>query len=369
MRHGSRRALGVVLVSALVVLAGCSGAANGGGEASQLAAETQAGGGGDGASAQQDGGSSDDAFQVRERQIVMTGEVSLRVDDYAGARRNLTATAEDLGGFVSDSSRRRHEVAGGSYVTGSVTLRVPREEFDAMMDRAEAAGTVRSSTTQSKDVTDQVVDVEARLRNLRTQRDRLRTLYEQANDTESVLEVQKRLSETQERIERLEAERRSLERRVSYSTVRVELGEERPESAPEAVRNWYDAPLVGAFLESVDGVVVVARAAAVLAAYALPYLLVFGVPPLLLGAVAYRRWRGGDGADGSPDGGAAGTSDGDDVPDDGGDGDGAPADGEDAAGTPADESVDGSADGGTREGADDGGEADRSDDGGTGGAA
>ncbi|MFB6304355.1 MAG: DUF4349 domain-containing protein, partial [Haloferacaceae archaeon] len=236
--------------------------------------------------------------------------------------------------------RRRHEVTGGTYVTGSVTLRVPRERFGAMMDRAEAAGTVQSSTVQSKDVTDQLVDIEARLENLRAQRERLRTLYERANDTEAVLEVQQRLSETQERIERLEAQKRSLERRVAYSTVRVELREERPEPGPEEIEQWYDVPLVGAFLESVNGVVVVVRAAAVLAAYALPYLLAFGLPPALLVAVGYRRWRASDG-DGA---GADPTDGGGNVPDSTGGENGSgeeSATGEDESATGDDESATG----------------------------
>ncbi|MFB6157009.1 MAG: DUF4349 domain-containing protein [Haloferacaceae archaeon] len=387
-RLESHRGLGVVLLAVLLVLAGCSGAGGGGGGAGQAAPESLAereasAGGADGAESaaggDADGGSGGDALQVRRRQVIRTGDVTVRVESYDAARRNLTAAARDLGGFVSDSSRRRHEVRAGTYVTGTVTLRVPRDWFGAMMDRAEGVGTVRSSTVRSKDVTDQLVDIDARLRNLRAQRERLRTLYEEANDTEAVLEVQRRLSETQERIERLEAKKRTLERRVAYSTIRVELREERPEPGPREIRKWYDVPLVGAFLESVHGVVIVARAAAVLAAYALPYLLAFGLPPVLLAALGYRRWRGsgGDGEDGAPgddpddeDGGALrdAPESGDDAGASGDDGDGGTrdegdGDGETAEAAGAPEGTDGSdagpPDGDGPAGADAGGDADR----------
>ncbi|MFB6304523.1 MAG: DUF4349 domain-containing protein, partial [Haloferacaceae archaeon] len=122
-RIGSPRRIGVVLLVALVLLAGCGGAGSGGaggGAGSADVEETAVAEAG--APETRDGGSGDDALQVRQRQVIRTGQVTLRVDDFGRARRNLTAAAQDLNGFVSDSSRRRHEVTGGTYVTGSVTL-------------------------------------------------------------------------------------------------------------------------------------------------------------------------------------------------------------------------------------------------------
>lgn len=292
-----RRTFAALLVAALIVLAGCSGAGGGGdgGEAADFAAteaaEQAAGAPAEEAPSEADAGSGDGAPQVRDRRVIRTGRVTLTVDDYERARGNLTRAVEEMDGFVSDSTRRTHEVRGGTYVTGSVTLRVPNERFDAAMDRAESMGTVERTETNSEDVTDRLVDIEARLSNLRSERERLRTLYDRANDTEDVLAVQRRLSETQERIERLEAQQRSLERQVTYSTITVDLNEERPEPGPDAVQQWYDVPLVGAFLESVHGVTVALRALAVLAAYALPYLLVFLGPVALVGGLAVRRYR------------------------------------------------------------------------------
>lgn len=329
----SRRTFAALLVAALIVLAGCSGAGGDGGEAADLAAteaaEQAAGAPAEEAPSEADGGSDDGAPQVQDRQVIRTGRVTLTVDDYERARRNLSRAVEEMDGFVSDSTRRTHEVRGGTYVTGSVTLRVPNERFDAAMDRAESMGTVERAETNSEDVTDRLVDVEARLSNLRSERERLRTLYDRANDTEDVLAVQRRLSETQERIERLEAQQRSLERQVTYSTITVDLNEERPDPGPDAVQKWYDVPLVGAFLESVHGVTVALRALAVLAAYALPYLLVFLGPVALVGGLAVRRYRR------RSDGGGTEAADSRDAPADDGEtagSDGGPSEADDGAG-------------------------------------
>lgn len=297
-----------LVLAGLVVLAGCGGA-GGGGDAGvartepveRQAADGASGGGGDAAAgaptatpalaedADTDGASKDFA---RQRSLIRTGRVELEVDDFEGAKTNLTAATESYGGFVSDSQRKLHRVDNETYVTGALELRVPRENFSALLTRVEAEGTVLAADTEVQDVTDQLVDLNARLDNLRAERDQLRTLYRRANDTEDVLAVQRRLSDVQEEIERLEARKQSLERRVALSTIRVELREPRPEPEPEPLEQWYEEPIVGAFLESVDGVVVTLRAMVVLGAYALPYILVFGLPLLVIGFLLRRRGGG-----------------------------------------------------------------------------
>jgi hypothetical protein len=284
-----RRPTLVVLFAVLVVLAGCGGSAGGadagaGGGASESmaveedaprAADTNGGGG--------DGGSAD---TVAGRSIIRTGEVRLRVDSYEDSAAALETVAEARGGYVSDSVRQVHDADGNEWTSGRVVLRVPQANFSATMRAVEAEGEVLESQIQTQDVTDQVVDLEARLTNLRAERERLRTLYAQANDTEDVLAVERRLSEVQTEIEQTEARLQSLERRVAYSTITVELSEPRPEGpAPDA---WYDTPVVAAFLESVEGVGVLLRALVVGFAYAAPYLLILFTPLAVLGALLYR---------------------------------------------------------------------------------
>ena len=288
-----------VLAAALVLLvvtAGCGGASvgSGGDGGNGAAAGGGAGDGGDGGDGGFSSGAPDEARDVggdelaklQQRQVIFTGQVVLEVDDFEAARRNLSEAARARGGFVSDARAQLHRVDEERYRTGVVVLRVPRENFSALMERVEAGGTVVSSETSSQDVTDQLVDIEARLSSLRAERERLRTLFDRANETEDVLAVERRLSEVQTEIERLSARQQSLERRVAYSTITVDLREEQPEPT---VEQWYDVGVVGAFLESVDGVVVTLRASAVAIAYALPYLLAFGVPIGALGFVVRRR--------------------------------------------------------------------------------
>jgi len=286
MSRSKKRVVLVLLVASLVVLAGCSGsggdAAESSADVSYQATQSEAGG------ADADGSSDRSAYQSRERALIRTGEVSLTVGDFDAARANLTDATERAGGFVGDSAERVRGSGDRTWTVGQITLRVPAENYSALLERVKAEGEVRSASTETNDVTDRLVDLEARLENLRAERDRLRELYESADDTETVLAVQRELSDVQTEIERAEAQRESLERQVRYSTITVELAEEPPDAPATEPSAWYDTGLLAAFLESVSGVGVALRALAVGTAYAAPYVLVFGLPAVGV-AAAIRR--------------------------------------------------------------------------------
>ena len=287
MSPPSRRWLLSVALVLLVVLAGCSGGAD--------SASTMSADGGaqtevskaDAASSS--GGANAVTFQGQQRQIIRTGSVSLRVEDFDASRRNLTRAVESRGGYVSDSSERVRGDENRTWTTGQLVLRVPKSNFSRTFERVKTEGQVRESNTKSKDVTEKLVDVEARLENLRTQREKLRGLYEEANDTENVLAVQERLSEVQSEIERLEAQQKSLRQQVAYATITVEMRESPPERQTPESQSWYETGLLSAFSESVGGVWTVFRGLAVGTAYAAPYALAFGLP--LGGVFAFWRFR------------------------------------------------------------------------------
>jgi hypothetical protein len=324
---GSKRTLAVVGLAVLITLAGCSAGAGGGSgdggvavsngeaeyeQATDVAADrkqetgtalpTEAAGdsGGDA------GGGADGGEGVRAgRDIIRTGTLVVEVEDFESAQSNLTATVRGYGGYVSDTRQDRREIGNETWIRGEIVLRVPSENFEALVNDGQALGEVQSVQTNSRDVTDQLVDIEARLENLRAERDRLRTLYERANTTEDVLAVQRELSDVQREIERIEARQQSLQNQVTFSTLTVRLEEPRPTPDRVAPDRWYDTPVLSAFLQSVDGAVVAVQALVVGIAFALPYLAVFGVPLALL-VVGLRRyappirgWRRSGGASGS----------------------------------------------------------------------
>jgi hypothetical protein len=297
-----------VFVAMLVVFAGCatiggdSGEAAGGSDGEEAAGGDAArvgggdGGGGDGGGGGDASGSADRGGQAEavsgqplqlDRAIIRTGAVKLRVEDFEGARSSVAGHARSLDGFVSGSGSTHHTRDNQSWTSGYVVVRIPSERFSGMLSFARDRGTVLNEETQTEDVTDELVDLEARLENLDQRRDRLRSFYEQANSTRELLRIEEELSAVQSEIERLEAQRRSLERQVSYATLRIELAEPTPEPDDEPTTG---ASLVGAFRDSTATLIDYAYGFALFGVRLAPYLVVLGLPALAAGFAVRRRY-------------------------------------------------------------------------------
>jgi hypothetical protein len=155
---------------------------------------------------------------VDDAMIVRTASLELETDDVAmvllDARREIAA----LGGYVSGSD----EVDQGERRWASVTYRVPVERFDEAIDalRGLSSRVVREST-QSTEVTATVVDLDARIANLRASEEALVEIMDRAGRIEDVLSVQMRLEDVRGQIERLEAQRVNLANQAALSTLTV----------------------------------------------------------------------------------------------------------------------------------------------------
>lgn len=277
-----RRILLPIAMALLVVLAGCAGGGAGGDGAPQATQTTQVPDDGAAEStAQEDGGldtTEDLADPQTRRYRIKRATYQVEVTDFDTARTQLRAAVTDAGGYVGSETFQTHERRNVSWRTGTIVLRVPVDQYEAVIGEIESVGNVTNKDAETVDVTGQVVDLQARLGNLRAQRERLRGMYNRSETTEDLLAVQERLSSVQGEIERLEGQLRTLENKIAYSTVTVRMTEDHvdPASVEPDVDHWYEQGLVSAFLESVDGAIVVTRMLAVFVASALPYAALFG---------------------------------------------------------------------------------------------
>jgi hypothetical protein len=108
------------------------------------------------------------------------------------------------------------------------TLRVPGDRMSAALERLRQIGQVVEDTQGSQDVTDHIVDLGARLASARATEERLKELLRtRTGKLSEVLEIERELTRVRLDIERLEAERTNVGRRVSYATINLTISEER----------------------------------------------------------------------------------------------------------------------------------------------
>jgi hypothetical protein len=150
--------------------------------------------------------------------IVRTASLELEVQDVAATLQEARTEMAALGGYVSGSDAWDQ----GESRWASVTYRVPVERFSEAIDalRGLAARVVREST-QSVEVTGTVMDLDARITNLRASEAALAEIMQRAGRIEDVLSVQMRLEEVRGQIEQLDAQRSHLADQAALSTLTV----------------------------------------------------------------------------------------------------------------------------------------------------
>ena len=158
------------------------------------------------------------------RLIAYEASLSLEVKDIEAAKAKVVKVVEEDGGYIGEASSGE---SPGQARFADYTLRVPAENLSAVMDALRALGRVKQESLTSEEVTAQVVDLEARLRNARATEERLiAVLKEKTGKVRDILEVEREIAGTRESIERMEARREYLLQRVTLSTLTVTLVEE-----------------------------------------------------------------------------------------------------------------------------------------------
>ncbi len=160
------------------------------------------------------------AATTTERMIIRRASLDLIVRDTRQALGEIEKLAKEMGGYVTSLNTYQYERGE----TASVTLRVPAERLDAALERLRGlATTVRQESVSGGDITEEFVDLEARLRHLEAKEKQLLEFLDRAEDTEAVLAVYEHLSQTQAEIEQVKGRMRFLENQVALATITVNL--------------------------------------------------------------------------------------------------------------------------------------------------
>lgn len=157
---------------------------------------------------------------VQDQLIIRTGNLVIVVEDTEATIDAITAQIGSAGGWVVSSN----VVQSGQAKSGNMTVRVPVEQFDAMMASIEElAIEVRTSSTNGEDVTEEYVDRRARLENLEATAARVRSFLEDADDVEEALAVNAELSRLEGEIEAARGRIQYLEQSAAFSTITVNI--------------------------------------------------------------------------------------------------------------------------------------------------
>jgi hypothetical protein len=217
------------------------------------------------------------------RSIVYTGSITVRVSNVDEAANKAGALATGTGGFVGGDKRTINDKRSEA----QVILRVPSARFaDVVADLGKLVGKEESRAISTDDVTDQVVDVNARIITAQASVDRVRALLARAQTIAEIVSLESELSRREADLESLKARKAKLDDLTSLSTITVLLlGPDAVAEKPTKDDSGFVAGLKAGWHAFVASMVVLLTVFGAL----LPWIVALGAP--ILAVLWLLRWR------------------------------------------------------------------------------
>lgn len=229
---------------------------------------------------------------VDEAKIIRTGTMDLEVSDVPAALRAARDAITGLGGYLGASTTSNE----GDRPSAEITYRIPAPRWEQALDLLRGLNGLTTKVvtehTDAIEVTSQVIDLQARITNLRASESALQAIAARATKISDVLEVQAQLTDTRGQIETLTAQLKDLNDRAGYATLTVRFNV--PIVAVElAKKSWEPTTVVDeASAATVSILQSLATAGIWFVIVWLPVLLIIGAIAVVVVAIARRLGYG-----------------------------------------------------------------------------
>ncbi|OAI48363.1 hypothetical protein AYO44_07250 [Planctomycetaceae bacterium SCGC AG-212-F19] len=217
------------------------------------------------------------------RKVIYTVNLQLIVDDFDKAHKSLELLVKEQslkGAFIG-----RADVNGsaGARRHGSWTIRVPSEFLRDFLDSVAILGDIQRSTLESKDITEEYYDVEARVKNKRIEEDRLLGhLKSSTGRLDEILTVEREINRVRGEAEQLQGRLNVLAHLAALSTVQIQITE-RKDYVPVAAAN-FGSTLGQTWTGSINALTTFGQGVLLVVVASAPWVVVFGLVfgPILL---------------------------------------------------------------------------------------
>jgi uncharacterized protein DUF4349 len=162
--------------------------------------------------------------EITDRKIIRNAEMTLEISDPGVGLQKIAAIAEKNGGFVVSSESRENSAQNLPTRVVTVVARMPASHFGEVIEAIRRIdGRITVEKISGMDVTEEYIDLEARIRTKRALELQFLDIMRQARKISDALEVQSKLAEVRTEIESLEGRRRFLENKSALSTISITL--------------------------------------------------------------------------------------------------------------------------------------------------
>jgi len=212
-----------------------------------------------------------------DRKIVKNGNANIEVENFDSSISKIKELAIAYEGYVTNSNMWTSDTETKS---GNITIKIPEKRFEEFGDSLVQIGKVKSKETSARDVTEEYIDLQARLKNLKNQEKRYTELLDMAKDVQDVLAIEVQLGRIRGEIESYEGRIKYLENTTTFGTFYINLYEPEKIVHEWGIKNTFDRA-IDAFIVSVAGIII-------LGGFFIPILIFLGI---IYSIVKYIRKR------------------------------------------------------------------------------
>lgn len=162
---------------------------------------------------------------VQKRKLIRNVNVSLETEKYDSVNENIRNQVIAYGGYIENYSEYRGSYNYSSNRSSDITARIPAEKVDSFLNNSFQDAYITSMSENTQDITLQYSDLETRLASLTTERDRLLEILKKAEDVESIIAIEERLTQVRYELESIQSSLKNYDNKVDYSTVWISLCE------------------------------------------------------------------------------------------------------------------------------------------------
>ena len=159
-----------------------------------------------------------------ERKIVRNADLELEAAAPAESQAKITTVTEAKGGFVIASNQSSSDVKTTERDKVSMTVRIPADKFNETLDeiRKTATRTI-SETVKGQDVTEEFIDIEARIKSQKALEAQFLEIMKRSNTVEEALDIQREIADVRGEIEKVEGRKQFLQNQSSLSTIEIKI--------------------------------------------------------------------------------------------------------------------------------------------------
>ncbi len=296
----------LIALSAALLLAGCGGASGGSSGGSSSASRGDAAmpapartdrSGEDSQAGKAPPGKAEQVRLAPAQAVVYTADLTMRTADVAGAAARAKQVVTAAGGYVGDETSSD---AQGSHPSSNITFKIPSAKYQGVLDQLASSriGTRESLRQEAEDKTDEVADVDSRVKSAKATLASFRKLLARANSVGEVISVEQEISDRESDLEALQARQKALGSQTAYATVSMILEGTRKVSAPSHHRKA--SGFGGGMASGWDAFTTIVSGVLTVVGWLLPFLalaLLAGLPALWV----WRRRRAPAAGTGEPD--------------------------------------------------------------------